>query len=78
MGAACIMIVPSFWLMGYCLAVFQSMAFLKRHVEVTRVDPGQDHLWAARGYLPGERTLPDGRRSWRCQRECAGVCAVLA
>ena len=32
MGAACIMIVPSFWLMGYCLAVFQSMAFLKRQL----------------------------------------------
>lgn len=57
MGAACILIVPSFWLLGYCLAVFLSLALLKRHVEVTRVAPGEDgtdRLWAARGYLPDD------------------------
>lgn len=54
MGAACILIVPSFWLIGYCLAVFLSLALLKRHVEVTRVQPGEDPLWGARGYVPGD------------------------
>ncbi len=54
MGAACILIVPSFWLIGYCLAVFLSLALLKRHVEVTRVQPGEQPVWAARGYVPDD------------------------
>lgn len=48
-GGVVVGVTPSEWLLGFSLFMFLSLAFAKRHAELTRLK--SESQWGARGYL---------------------------
>jgi 4-hydroxybenzoate polyprenyltransferase len=48
-GGVVVGVTPSEWLLGFSLFMFMSLAFAKRHAELTRLK--SESQWGARGYL---------------------------
>lgn len=49
-GAAAISVVISFWLLAFCIFLFVSLAYLKRYIEIGKIDNAAQKI-SGRGYI---------------------------